>query len=34
MWGQFSRPAGYRARLKNLIQSSYPMFWDVELTSA
>ncbi len=34
MWGQFSRPAGYRSRLKNLIQSSFPMFWNVELASA
>lgn len=33
MWGQFSRPAGYRARLKNLVQSSFPMFWEVELTA-
>jgi peptide/nickel transport system substrate-binding protein len=33
MWGQFSRPAGYRTRLKNLIQSSFPMFWEVELSS-
>lgn len=31
MWGQFSRPAGYSTRLKNLPQSSFPMFWDVEL---
>ncbi len=34
MWGQFSRPAGYRSRLKNLIQSAYPIFWNVELASA
>jgi peptide/nickel transport system substrate-binding protein len=31
MWGQFSRPAGYRTRLKNMIQSSFPMFWQVEV---
>ena len=31
MWGQFSRPAGYRTRLKNLIPSSFPMFWQVEV---
>ncbi|MBP0446339.1 ABC transporter substrate-binding protein [Roseomonas sp. SSH11] len=31
IWGQFSRPAGYRTRLKNLIQSSFPMFWQVEV---
>jgi peptide/nickel transport system substrate-binding protein len=30
MWGQFTRPAGYRTNLKGLIQSSYPMFWEVE----
>lgn len=30
MWGQFTIPAGYRANLRNLPQSSYPMFWDVE----
>ena len=30
MWGQFTIPAGYRTHLTNLIQSSYPMFWQVE----
>ena len=30
MWGQFTIPAGYRADLKGLIQSSYPMFWEVD----
>jgi peptide/nickel transport system substrate-binding protein len=30
MWGQFTIPAGYRAGLKGLIQSSYPMFWEVD----
>ena len=30
MWGQFTRPAGYRTTLKNFIESSYPMFWQVE----
>jgi peptide/nickel transport system substrate-binding protein len=30
MWGQFAIPAGYRSNLKNLIQSDYPMFWEVE----
>ncbi|MGI4955444.1 MAG: ABC transporter substrate-binding protein [Janthinobacterium lividum] len=34
MWGQFSRPAGYRSRLQNLIQSSFPIFWGVRLASA
>ena len=33
MWGQFSRPAGYRTRLVDLIQSSFPMFWNVQLAS-
>jgi peptide/nickel transport system substrate-binding protein len=31
MWGQFARPAGYRKRLKNMIVSSFPMFWQVEV---
>jgi len=31
MWGQFSRPAGYRTRLRNMIQSSFPLFWQVEV---
>ena len=30
MWGQFTIPAGYRTDLKDLIQSSYPMFWEVD----
>jgi peptide/nickel transport system substrate-binding protein len=30
MWGQFTIPAGYRDTLKGLIQSSYPMFWEVD----
>ena len=30
MWGQFTIPAGYRADLRNLPQSSYPMFWEVD----
>jgi ABC-type transport system substrate-binding protein len=30
MWGQFTIPAGYRADLKGLVQSSYPMFWEVD----
>ena len=34
MWGQFSRPAGYRTRLKGLVPSSFPMFWNVELAAA
>jgi peptide/nickel transport system substrate-binding protein len=29
MWGQFARPAGYRTRLKDMISSSFPMFWQV-----
>ena len=31
MWGQFARPAGYRTRMQGLIQSSFPMFWNVTL---
>ena len=31
MWGQFARPAGYRKRLKNMIVSAFPMFWEVEV---
>jgi peptide/nickel transport system substrate-binding protein len=34
MWGQFARPAGYRTRLRNLVQSSFPIFWQVELATA
>jgi peptide/nickel transport system substrate-binding protein len=31
MWGQFTIPAGYRTNLKGLVQSSYPMFWEVDV---
>jgi peptide/nickel transport system substrate-binding protein len=31
MWGQFARPAGYRKRLKDMIVSAFPMFWQVEV---
>ena len=34
MWGQFSRPAGYRTRLRGLIESSFPIFWNVEVATA
>lgn len=34
MWGQFARPAGYRTRLTGLIQSAYPIFWNVKLAQA
>jgi peptide/nickel transport system substrate-binding protein len=34
MWGQFTIPAGYRSGLANLVQSSYPMFWQVEKPGA
>jgi peptide/nickel transport system substrate-binding protein len=30
MWGQFTIPAGYRTRLTNLVESSYPIFWQVD----
>ncbi len=33
MWGQFCRPAGYRTRVKNIVRSSFPMFWQVTLES-
>jgi peptide/nickel transport system substrate-binding protein len=32
MWGQFSRPAAYRTRLRGLAQSSFPIFWGVEVS--
>ncbi|MEI8144169.1 MAG: ABC transporter substrate-binding protein [Alphaproteobacteria bacterium] len=31
MWGQFTIPAGYRTRLRDLPQSSYPTFWQVDI---
>jgi peptide/nickel transport system substrate-binding protein len=31
MWGQFTVPAAYRTTLSGLIQSSFPMFWNVDL---
>jgi peptide/nickel transport system substrate-binding protein len=30
MWGQFTIPAGYRTQLKDLIETSYPIFWQVD----
>ena len=33
MWGQFTIPAGYRTTLKNIVPSSYPIFWGVELAA-
>jgi peptide/nickel transport system substrate-binding protein len=30
MWGQFTIPAAYRSSLSGLIESSFPMFWNVE----
>jgi peptide/nickel transport system substrate-binding protein len=30
MWGQFTIPSGHRTDLKGLLQSSYPMFWEVD----
>ena len=29
-WGQFTIPAAYRTDLRNLPQSSFPMFWEVD----
>ena len=34
MWGQFARPAAYRDRLRGLVKSSFPIFWEVDATSA
>jgi peptide/nickel transport system substrate-binding protein len=34
MWGQFSRPAGYRTRLQDLVQSSFQIFWGVRMATA
>ena len=31
MWGQFTVPAAYRSTLTGLIQSSFPMFWNVDV---
>jgi len=28
-WGQFTIPAAYRASLVGLLQSSFPIFWEV-----
>ena len=30
MWGQFTIPAGYRTHLTNFVETSYPIFWQVE----
>lgn len=30
MWGQFTVPTAYRATLTGLVQSSFPMFWNVD----
>jgi peptide/nickel transport system substrate-binding protein len=30
MWGQFTIPAAYRSHLNGLVQSSFPMFWNVD----
>ncbi len=30
MWGQFTVPTGYRSTLSGLIESSFPMFWQVD----
>lgn len=31
MWGQFTIPAGYRDRLRDLPQAAYPMFWGAKV---
>ncbi len=33
MWGQFAIPVGYRSRVRNLIQSAFPMLWNVEIAA-
>jgi peptide/nickel transport system substrate-binding protein len=33
MWGQFAIPAGYRSRVRNLIQSAFPMLWNVQIAA-
>ena len=30
MWGQFTIPAGYRTHLTGMIETSYPLFWQVD----
>jgi peptide/nickel transport system substrate-binding protein len=30
MWGQFTVPAAYRTNLTGMIQSSFPIFWEVD----
>ena len=30
MWGQFTIPAAYRTSLRGLVESSFPIFWNVE----
>ena len=30
MWGQFTVPSAYRANVTNIVESSFPMFWQVE----
>lgn len=30
MWGQFTIPAAYRTSLRGLMESSFPIFWNVE----
>ena len=32
MWGQFTEPTAYRTTVTDLIQSSFPMFWQVDKT--
>lgn len=33
MWGQFAIPVGYRTRVRDLIQSAFPMLWNVEIAA-
>jgi peptide/nickel transport system substrate-binding protein len=33
MWGQFAIPVGYRARVRDLIPSAFPMLWNVQIAT-
>jgi peptide/nickel transport system substrate-binding protein len=31
MWGQFTIPAGFRDRLRDMPRAAYPMFWEARV---
>jgi hypothetical protein len=33
MWRQFAIAVGYRARVRNLIPSAFPMLWNAEIAA-